>query len=107
MVSIVDNGRSNTYVSDVVGATIIASTAPALNEIYNIGGSKEASLLEVIAIIENIVGKKAKFRNETSRPGDQLRTVANTEKMKKNFNWSPKVSLVEGLERQFFWQRSL
>lgn len=99
--------RSNTFVSDVVGATIIASTAPALNEIYNIGGSEEVSLLEVISVIENIVRKKAKYRYEPSRPGDQLRTAANIDKVKKNLSWSPKVSLVEGLERQILWQRSL
>lgn len=99
--------RSNTFVSDVVGATIIASKAPALNEIYNIGGSEEVSLLEVISVIENIVRKKAKYRYEPSRPGDQLRTAANIDKVKKNLSWSPKVPLVEGLERQILWQRSL
>lgn len=99
--------RSNTFVSDVVSGTIIAATAPALNEIYNIGGSEEVSLLEVISVIENIVRKKAKYRYEPSRPGDQLRTAANIDKVKKNLSWSPKVPLVEGLERQILWQRSL
>ena len=99
--------RSNTFVSDVVDATIIASMSPAANEIYNIGGNEEVSLLEVISIIENVVGKRAIFRYEPARPGDQLRTVANIEKAEKNLNWSPKVSLREGLERQINWQRSL
>ena len=99
--------RSNTFVSDVVDATIIASMSPASNEIYNIGGNEEVSLLEVISIIENVVGKRANFRYEPTRPGDQLRTVANIEKAKKNLDWSPKVSLRDGLERQINWQRSL
>ena len=98
--------RSNTFVSDVVDATIIASTSSAANEIYNIGGSQEVSLLEVITIIENIVGKKANFHYEPTHPGDQLRTMANIEKAEKNLNWSPKISLQEGLEKQIRWQRS-
>jgi len=99
--------RSNTFVSDVVDATIIASSIPASNEIYNIGGSQEVSLLEVIEIIENIVGEKANFRYGTARPGDQLRTMANIEKAKSRLNWSPRISLREGLENQVIWQSSL
>ena len=99
--------RSNTFVSDVVDATIIAALSPAANEIYNIGGSEEVSLLEVISIIENVVGKKAKFQFGSARPGDQLRTMANIEKAKRNLNWSPKMSLKEGLEKQIRWQRPL
>jgi nucleoside-diphosphate-sugar epimerase len=99
--------RSNTFVSDVVDATIIASMSPAVNEIYNIGGSQEVSLLEVISIIENVVGKKANFHHGPTRPGDQIRTMASVEKAKKNLNWSPRMSLREGLEKQVLWQRSL
>jgi UDP-glucose 4-epimerase len=99
--------RSNTFVSDVVDATIIASTSSALNEIYNVGGSQEVSLLEVISIIESVVGKKANFRYGPARPGDQLRTLANTEKIKKNLHWSPRMSLQEGLEKQIRWQSTL
>jgi nucleoside-diphosphate-sugar epimerase len=99
--------RSNTFVSDVVDATIIASTSSALNEIYNVGGSQEVSLLEVISIIESVVGKKANFRYGPVRPGDQLRTLANIEKVKKNLHWSPRMSLQEGLEKQIRWQRTL
>lgn len=99
--------RSNTFVSDVVDATIIAALSPAGNEVYNIGGSEEVSLLEVISIIESVVGKKAKFQFGPARPGDQLRTMANIEKAKRNLHWSPKMSLQEGLEKQIRWQRSL
>lgn len=99
--------RSNTFVSDVVDATIIAALSPASNEIYNIGGSEEVSLLDVISIIESLVGKKANFQFGPERPGDQLRTMANIEKAKRNLNWSPKVSLQEGLGKQIHWQRTL
>jgi nucleoside-diphosphate-sugar epimerase len=99
--------RSNTFVSDVVDATIIASTSSAVNEVYNIGGSQEVSLLEVISHIESVVGKRANFHYGPPRPGDQLRTMANIEKVKKNLNWSPKISLQEGLEKQIRWQRNL
>ena len=99
--------RSNTFVSDVVDATIIASFNPVVNEIYNIGGSEEVSLLEVISIVESLAGKKANFQFGPARPGDQLRTMANIAKAKKNLNWSPKMSLHEGLEKQIRWQRTL
>jgi len=99
--------RSNTFVLDVVEATILAASKPAVNEIYNIGGSEEVSLIEVISIIESIVGKKANFQFAPARPGDQLRTVANIEKAKKNLDWSPRVLLKEGLEKQINWQTKL
>jgi nucleoside-diphosphate-sugar epimerase len=98
--------RGNTYVADCVEATVAASAAP-IGETYNVGGGETASVWDIIAKLEAIVGTKAILRREPARPGDQRSTFADTTKLQRHLGWQPKTTLDEGLARQFAWQRQL
>lgn len=95
--------RGNTYVSDVVAATIAAVDAP-IGEVYNVGGGESASVLEVIQKLEQISGRKAEIHFRTARVGDQRQTLADTTKLRSHLKWEPSTRLEDGLSRQWQWQ---
>jgi UDP-glucuronate 4-epimerase len=95
--------RSNTYVSDIVQATISAVKNLPLNIPINITGKHSISLLEAIAIIEDTLKRKARMRFAESRPGDQLHTKVNYEKASKFLAYDPQIDMHSGLKAQATW----
>lgn len=98
--------RGNTYIDDCIAATLAALEGP-VGEIYNLGGGESASVWEILARLETILGVKAIVRREPARHGDQRSTFADTSKLKRHLGWQAKTSLDEGLVRQVDWQRQL
>jgi nucleoside-diphosphate-sugar epimerase len=97
--------RGNTYVADCVEA-VIASANAQVGETYNVGGGEMVSLRDVLAKLEGISGKKFTVRTEPARVGDQRHTFADTTKLRRHLGWEPKMTLDEGLARQWEWQSS-
>ncbi len=97
--------RSYTYVKDIIDGCILVleNLDKAIGEIFNLGNDKTMTTGEGISILEEIIGKPAKFKILPKRPGDQKETAANIEKMKKFFGYSPSISLKEGLTNQVKW----
>lgn len=96
--------RGNTYIDDCVAATVGAVQAP-VGEVYNVGGGETASVWDVLHRLEGIGGRKARVVQHPARPGDQRHTGADTSKLTRHLGWQPTVSLEEGLQRQWDWQR--
>jgi nucleoside-diphosphate-sugar epimerase len=95
--------RGNTYVADCVEA-IIASTNAQLGETYNIGGGEMVSVVDILKKLEAISGKRFTIRTEAGRIGDQRHTFADTTKLRRHLGWEPKMTLDEGLTKQWQWQ---
>ena len=95
--------RSNTYVSDIVQATISAVKISSLNAPVNITGDSSIELLEALSIIEDVLGKKAKIKFAPPRPGDQLHTNVNFERASKYLAYKPTVDMRSGLKAQAEW----
>jgi len=74
-------------------------------KIYNIGGGMEnqISLLELLELLEEVSGKKLKWRKKAARQGDQRIYVSDISKAKNELGWSPKIPLVEGLPGLYEW----
>ena len=100
--------RSNTYVGDAVAATILAmeKRAVALGHVFNIGGGEIVTLNRVIALLEELTGKKAQLERQPPRPGDQRHTAANIEKAHRVLGYNPTTQLVAGLRAQVGWHRA-
>jgi len=96
--------RGNTYIDDCVAATMAAVKAP-VGEVYNLGGGEMASVWEILAKLEKVIGKKAKIRRDPPRPGDQRSTFADTNKLRRHLNWEARTSLDRGLAEQVAWQK--
>ena len=96
--------RGWTYVADVVDGTILAMERGSGT--YNVGGAIEASMNDTIALLEEIAGRTLDVSREPAVPGDQRRTNADTTRIRSELGWNPRVSLKEGLRRQWEWASS-
>lgn len=96
-----DQSRGWTYVADVVDATVAAMSGG--KGTYNVGGAIEASMNEAIELLERISGRTLDLRRAPPVPGDQRRTNADTTRIRSELGWEPRVSLEEGLRRQWEW----
>lgn len=94
--------RDFTYVEDCVEGTAAALDAPeALGEIINIGGKERASVLEVIAMLERLSGRKADVRLGGKTFGEPKHTWADISKAGRLLGYRPKVGLMEGLQSEW------
>ncbi len=97
--------RGNTYIDDCVTATIEALRAP-VGETYNLGGGETASVWDILAKLEKVIGVKAQVRSAPPRAGDQRSTFADTAKLRRHLNWQAETPLEKGLAAQIEWQKS-
>ena len=93
--------RTNTFITDCVNATIEISKRDPIHEIYNFSGNEKINVLEVIAILEDLIGEKAIVEFGPPRPGDQFATEGKFEKLENEISYSPKIGIREGLALQY------
>jgi nucleoside-diphosphate-sugar epimerase len=98
--------RGNTYIDDCIAATVSAVGA-MVGETYNVGGGELATVWDILARLEKIIGRPARICREPARAGDQRYTGADTAKLSRHLGWQAQVGLNDGLERQVQWQRAL
>jgi nucleoside-diphosphate-sugar epimerase len=96
--------RGNTYVADIVRATLLAQQKFERGSIYNVGGSEEISANQVISLLEEITGKRAIVQHGPPRPGEQQRALADTRLAQERLGFIPQMPLREGLKAQVAWQ---
>ena len=96
--------RANTYVSDVVDGLISGIANSEQGEIYNLCGSEQATVMEVLEKLAKITGREPIIEFKGERLGDQQETKSVAQKAFKNLGFTPKVLLNEGLKRQVKWQ---
>jgi len=105
-ISIFGNGeqsRDFTYISDVIDANLLCLEKDVIGESINIGGGCRTALIEVIDLIGEIAGKRPDVRFEAVQKGDVRHTWADTSKATKVLGYRPKISLKEGLTKEFEW----
>ena len=76
------------------------------SDVVNVGGGQPASLLEMIRIIEEITNKKIKINFVGKNKNDVNNTRASTEYLKSLIDFTPQVSLHDGLEAFVKWSQS-
>ncbi|HEY1064495.1 MAG TPA: NAD-dependent epimerase/dehydratase family protein, partial [Pirellulales bacterium] len=94
--------RDFTYVDDIARGTI-AALKPVGCEAVNLGGDRPVSVATLIKRIENRLGKTANIRYSPAHPADGRKTWAKIDKAKQLFDWSPEVSIEDGLDRTVEW----
>lgn len=100
--------RDYVYITDLVDAMIKASETPeAQGEIINIGSGTAVRLLDLVEMVERLLGKKGRVTvgGREYRPDEIMDYQVDTSKAKRLLRWEPKVSLDEGVEltvRSFF-----
>ena len=95
--------RSFTYVDDTVEATILAMEEASAGDVLNVGGGEEVSILDTIAELERISGRRLDVVSAPRRRGDQARTLADTTRIREALGWEPTTRFADGLEAQWRW----
>jgi len=95
--------RDFTYIDDIAEGTVKALKKLDY-EIINLGGGRDpVSLLKIIKMIEKRLNKKGNFEYESFPKTDIKETWADIKKAKKLIDWTPKITLEEGLDRTIDW----
>jgi UDP-glucose 4-epimerase len=92
--------REFTYVEDVVRATIAAAERGEHGSVYNVGGGKSFSLLEVIEMLEAILDRPVAIEHQRAVRGDPRRTEADVGRAVRDLGYRPETSLEAGLAAQ-------
>ena len=98
--------RDFTYVDDIVAGTLAALDQPpatAGHRLYNLGGSRSEEILDVIALFEKALGRKAVIELKPGEPGDMPETAADIDATTRDFGWTPKVSVEQGIPLFVDW----
>ena len=103
------NSREWIYVKDHCEALIKVYQKGKAGSFYNIGSNKNLNNLEVTKKLLNIaknkinIGKNVKINFVKDRPGHDVRYALNSNKIKKELNWKPKINFSEGIKMTFDW----
>jgi len=99
--------RDFTFIHDAVAANLAAAERGRPGAYYNIGGGSRVSLNEVIALVEKIIGRKARVRHAEPQKGDVRHTYADTSLARRELGYRPRVALEEGLRAEIEWIRTV
>jgi UDP-glucuronate 4-epimerase len=95
--------RDFTFVDDVVDATLRAAAASVSGKILNVGGGSRATVNAVLRLLEEISGSTALRAYLPAAPEDHRHGGASINLARQFLAWEPRVSLRDGLARQWSW----
>ena len=108
-----DMWRDFTYIGDVVAAVlkllkVPAKTSPeekspAPYRLYNIGNNRPVQLLELVALLEQHLHKKASIDLLPMQPGDVPVTYADVDVLAADVGYRPRTSLKKGIGKFMEW----
>ncbi len=96
--------RDVLFISDLLEA-FHAFELNGSHGVFNLGGGVKntLSLVELVALLEKLTGKKSQLQYAPWRPDDQKVYISDIGKAKAVLGWSPKVSIEEGVAKLIEW----
>ncbi len=107
-----ESSRDYTFISDTVQG-LLASEGWTRQQrrgafrVFNLGSDRPISLHALIEEISRVVGRPARIRQLPQQPGDVDRTWADLTRSRSELKYDPRISLSQGLEAQWAWQREV
>jgi UDP-glucuronate 4-epimerase len=95
--------RDFVEISDVVSAIEKAIACEESHAALNIGSGYGTTLLELVALIEKCLGKKAELIHKPSVPGELGVAIPDISLSMEKLKWEPRVSVEEGMARMANW----
>lgn len=95
--------RDYIYVTDISSALLKALTYSGEMKIFNIGSGHGHSLNDVIHVIESVTGRPLQVKYTNGRSFDVPISVLDIARAKKYLNWTPTISLLEGVASMYDW----
>lgn len=98
--------RDYLHIDDLTDALVRAvGYAPSADDprVFNVGSGGGESLLELIAAMERVTGRRGVVDFTEARKADAPRVVLDIGRIKAMMGWAPTISLDEGLARTWRW----
>jgi nucleoside-diphosphate-sugar epimerase len=99
--------RDFTFIENVVEANLLAATRDVSGQVVNIACGERISLLELVAILNELNGSNLLPKHGPARPGDIRHSLADIRAARALLGFEPKISVREGLARTLAYYRSL
>jgi nucleoside-diphosphate-sugar epimerase len=101
-----EQSRDFTYIDNVVQANLCAARAKKTNgEVVNIACGEKVTVNEIIALINEMVGKKVVPHYAPARAGDVKHSLADITAARELIGFEPAVLFRDGLQRAIAWYR--
>ncbi len=96
--------RDYTFIDDII-AGIFASMKYCASdyEIINLGNNHPTQLMEMVRVLEEMLGRAAVVEFLPEQPGDLATTCGDLEKARRLLGYAPQTSFVEGMARFTEW----
>ena len=97
--------RDFTYVANAVQALMKAAAAPASvsGEVFNVGTGRSITVLDLIAALNKLLGKRLTAVHAAPRAGDVRFSKADISRTRHDLGYAPDVAFEEGLEKTVRW----
>jgi len=96
--------RDFTYIDDIARGTVEA-LRPLGYEVINLGSDRPVPVSDVIALLEEQLGRAARIDRRPAHPADAVATWADIAKARRLLGWAPETPLVDGLRAAVGWYR--
>jgi len=97
-----DQTRDFTFVEDIVRANVLAAESDAVGN-FNVAAGRAISVNDLARAVMSLAGHEVSIKYEPPNPGEIRHSLADISKASKEFGYSPKYSLEEGLKRTIDW----
>jgi nucleoside-diphosphate-sugar epimerase len=102
-----NQSRDFTFVENVVSANLLAAQSEkGMGEVFNIACGSRTSLNELIALLQEMSGKKIQPEYRPARQGDVLHSLADIAKAADLLDYKPLVDIKTGLQKTYAWYQS-
>ena len=98
--------RDFTFIDDIVSGTKSAIEKNYSCEVFNLGNNKSENLMNMIAIIETSLGKKADIDFQSIQPGDVVETCADIDKTIEQLDYNPGIDIEQGIPKFIDWYKN-
>ena len=96
--------RDYTFIDDIIqGVRAAIDYDKTQYEIFNLGESETIELKDLIALLEENLGKKAIIERKPMQPGDVPLTFADISKAKELLNYNPTTKIEDGIPKFVEW----
>jgi len=101
--------RDYIHVADLAHAHALAldrlRTSTPAAEIFNLGTGVGTSVLELVGLVEELLGRRVDYRTAPRRPGDPPVLVASATRARSTLGWVPSRTIRETLADALAWHR--
>ncbi|GMN12940.1 SDR family NAD(P)-dependent oxidoreductase [Altererythrobacter sp. MTPC7] len=114
-----DMYRDFTFIDDIVSGVVACIDAPPADDgtvkaggsvkphaLYNIGNHQSEKLMDVIAVLESAIGRKAEMEMLPMQPGDVHKTYADIEAIRRDLGYEPTTGVETGVPAFVDWYRT-